>query len=56
MGRGFSDHHVVPCNVRLVGALIERRDVAISARTIRREKLRKHQYREGYAKSLDGKG
>ena len=46
MRRGLSDHHVVLCKVRLVGAWIKR---------IRREKLREHQYREGHAKSLERK-
>ena len=56
MGRGLSDHHVVLCKVRLVGAWIKRRYVAVLARRIRSEKLRDHQNKEGYAKSLGGKG
>ena len=56
MRRGLSDHHVVLCKVRLVGSWIKERDVVVQARRIRREKLRKHQYREGYARSLDRKG
>ena len=56
MGRGFSDHHVVLCKVRLVGVWIKRRGVVVRARRIRSEKLREHQYSEGYAKSLEGKG
>ena len=55
MGRGFSDHHVVLCKVRLVGAWIKRREVLVGARRIRSGKLRKHQYK-GYAMSLEGKG
>ena len=55
MGRGLSDHHVL-CKVRLVGAWIKRRELVIGARGIRSEKLREHQYREGYAWSLEGKG
>ena len=56
MGRDLSDHHVLLCKVRLVGAWIKRREVVVGARRIRSEKLREHQYREGYAKSLEGKG
>ena len=56
MGRGISDHYVVLCKVRLLGAWLKRRDVVVGARRIRSEKLRKHQYREGYARSLEGKG
>ena len=56
MGRGLSDHHVVLCKVRLVGAWIKRRGVVLGARRIRSEKLREHQYREEYARSLEGKG
>ena len=50
MGRGISDHCVVLCKVRLVG-----RKVVDRARRIRSEKLREHQYREEYARSLEGK-
>ena len=56
MGRGLLDHYIVLCKVRLVGAWIKRREVVVGARRIRSEKLRGHQYREGYAKSLEGKG
>ena len=55
IGRGLSDHHVVLSKVRLVKAWINRREV-VGARGIRCEKLRKHQYREGYARFLEGKG
>ena len=55
MGRGLSDYHVVLWNVRLVGAWIKRRKVVVGTRRIRSEKLREDRYREGYAKSLDGK-
>ena len=56
MGQSLSDHHVVLCKVRLVGVWIKRREVVVGARRIRSEKLREHQYREGYARSLEGKG
>ena len=56
MGRDLSDHYVVLCKVRLVGAWIKRREVVVEARRIRSEKLREHQYREGYVRSLEGKG
>ena len=55
MGRGLLDHHVVLSKVTLVGAWIKRREVVDRARKIRSKKLRKHQYREGYARSLEGK-
>ena len=56
MGRGLSDHHILLCNVRLVGTWIKRREVVVRARRIRSEKLRTYQYREGYARSLEWKG
>ena len=56
MGRGLSDHYVVLCKVRLVGAWIKRRDVVVGAWRIKSEKLREHQCREGCARSLEGKG
>ena len=34
---------------------MERREVVIGARRIRSEKLREHQYRKGYVRSLEGK-
>ena len=55
MEQGLSDHYVVLCKFRLVGAWIKRREKMVGARRIRREKPREHQYREGYAKSLEGK-
>ena len=56
MGRGLSDHHVVPHEVRLVESGIRWREAVDGARRIRSEKLRKHQYKEGYSRSLEGKG
>ena len=47
MKRGLSDHHVLLCRVKLVGAWTKRREVAVGARRIRSEKLRQHLYREG---------
>ena len=55
MGRSLLDLYVVLGKFRLVGAWIKRREV-VGARRIRYEKLREHQYREGYARSLEGKG
>ena len=55
MGRGLSDYYVVLCKVRLAGTWIKRREVVVWTRKIRSEKLRKHQYREGYARSPEGK-
>ena len=55
IGRGLSDHHVVLCQVRLVETWIKRREVVDGARRIRSKKLREHQYRKGYAKSLERK-
>ena len=54
MGRGLSDHHVVLCKFRLVG--VWSRKVVVGARRIRSKKLREHQYRKRYARSLEGKG
>ena len=56
MGRDLLGHHVVQCKVRLVGTWIKRREVVVGARRIRSEKLREHQYRQGYGRSLEGKG
>ena len=56
MGRGLSDHHVVLCKVRLVGAWSKRREVVVGARRIRSDKLKELQYRKGYARSLERKG
>ena len=44
------------CVVRLVGAWIKRRELVVEDRRIINEKLREDQYREGYARSLEGKG
>ena len=55
IGQAISDHHVVLYKVRLVGTWIKRREVMDRARRIRSEKLREHQYREEYARSLEGK-
>ena len=40
----------------LVETWIKRREVVNEARRIRSEKLGEHKYREGYARSLEGKG
>ena len=40
IGHSISDHHVVLCKVRLVGAWIKRREVVVGARKIRSDKLR----------------
>ena len=39
----------------MVGAWINKRGLITGARRARSEKLREHQYREGYAWSLEGK-
>ena len=49
IGRALSDYHIVLCKERLVGAWIKRREVMDGARRIKIEKMREHQYREGYA-------
>ena len=54
-GKGFSDHHVVFCKVRLVGTWINRREMVNGARRIKSEKLRNHQYMEGYVRRLECK-
>ena len=46
---------MVLCKVRLVGVWIKRRKVVVGARRIRSEKLMVDWYKEGYARSLDGK-
>ena len=46
MGRGFSDHYVLLCKVRLVGAWIKRTEVVVGARRIRSKKRTENQYRE----------
>ena len=56
MERCLSNHHVVLYKVTLVEAWIKRREVVVGVRRIRREKLREHQYREGYARFFEGKG
>ena len=35
MGQNLSDHHVVVCKVKLVGAWIKRREVVVGSRRIR---------------------
>ena len=40
MRRGLSDHHVVLCKVRLVGAWIKKREMVVGVRRIRSEKLK----------------
>ena len=55
IGRGLSDHHVVLCKVRLVGAWVKGREVVLESRRIRCEKLREHQYREDMLGHLRGR-
>ena len=55
-GRGLLDHHFVLCKVRLVGARIKRKEVVDQGRRIRIETVKEHQYIEGCARSLEGKG
>ena len=55
MRHSFSDHYVVLCKVRLLGAWIKRRELLFGTRRIRGEKLREHQYREEYVRSLEVK-
>ena len=54
MEQDLSDHQFVLCKVWLVGAWVKKREVVVGARRIRSEKLREYQYREGYARSLEG--
>ena len=49
-------YHVVLRKVRLVGEWIKKRVVVVGARRIRSKKVKEHQCREGYARSLEGKG
>ena len=46
---------MVQGKVRLIGSWIKSREVVVGLRRIRSEKLREDQYREGYARSLEGK-
>ena len=46
MGGSLSDHHVVLCELRLVGASIKRREVVIGPWRNISEKLMEHQYIE----------
>ena len=55
IGRGISNHYVVLCKVRLVEIWIKSREVVDGARRIIIEKLIDYQYREGYARSTEGK-
>ena len=55
MGQGLSDHQVVLCKVRLVGAWIKRREVVVGARRIRSDILREDRYREGYVRHFEEK-
>ena len=55
LGQGLSDHHVIVCKVKLVGAWIKSREVVIGARRIISETLREDRYREEYTRSLKGK-
>ena len=43
MGRSLLDHHFVLCKVRLVGTMINRREVVSRVKRIRSEKLREDQ-------------
>ena len=43
MRQRISNHYVLLCKVRLVGAWIKRREVVFEDRRIRSEKLREHQ-------------
>ena len=47
---------ILLCKVRLVRAWIKNREVVVGARRIRSEKQKEHQCREGYTRSLVGKG
>ena len=47
--------HVVLCKVRLAGAWIKRKEMVAGSRKSRSKKLSEHPFREGYARSLEGK-
>ena len=47
--------YCVNCKVRLLGTWIKRRGVADGPKRIKSEKLKEHQYREEYARSLERK-
>ena len=48
MEQDLSDHHAVLYKVGLIGVWVKRREVMDGARRIISEKLREHQYKEGY--------
>ena len=54
IGRNLSDHHVLLCEVRLVGVWIKRREVNGPQR-ISNDKLRVHKYMEGYSRCQESK-
>ena len=53
MGRDFSDHYVVRCKVKLMGAWIKRRAIVNGARSIISKNLREHRHLEGYPSYLE---
>ena len=55
MGLALSDHHVVLCKDRLVGAWIKRTEIVNWARRISSEKLKEHQCIDVCAKCLENK-
>ena len=55
MGRGITDHHVVLCKIRLVGARTKRREVVVGKGRIRCENPREDLYIEGYVRFVEGK-
>ena len=55
MAHGLSYHNVVLCKFRLVGAWIKKRKIVDGTRRIKSEKLKDHQYIEGYDRPLEGK-
>ena len=55
MGRGLSDPHALLNKVKLMGVWIKTIETVNGVRRITSEKLREHQYTEGYFRCLENK-
>ena len=52
LGMGISDHYVVLCKIRLVGAWMEKIEVRKEVGRIKSEKLNEQGYKETYVRTL----
>jgi hypothetical protein len=55
LGMGISDHHVVLCKIKLVGAWMERKVSGMEVGRIRSERLNEQEYNEEYMRQLSNK-